>query len=58
MKLESDLESLSKWLSDNKLFLNTDKRKIMLVGTSARLRNVDNDHFHVKVYGMIRLIIL
>ena len=52
MKLESDLESLSKWLRD-KLFLDTDKTKVMLVGTSARLRNVDNDDFHVKVYDNV-----
>ena len=25
----------------------------MLVGTSARLRNVDNDDFHVKVYNNV-----
>ena len=49
MKLESDLESLSKWLRDNKLSLNTDKTEVMLVGASARLRNVDNEDFHVKV---------
>ena len=29
-KLESDLESISKWLCNNKLFLNTDKTKVML----------------------------
>ena len=40
-KLESDLESISKWLCNNKLFLNTDKTKVMLIGTNARLRSVN-----------------
>ena len=48
-KLEFDLESISKWLCNNKLFLNTDKTKIMLIGTNARLRSVNNDDFCVKV---------
>ena len=44
-KLESDLESISKWLCNNKVFLNTDKTKVMLIGTNARLRSVDNGDF-------------
>ena len=39
------------WLHRNKLFLNTDKTKIMLVGTSARLNKVQNGQFSVSVNG-------
>ncbi len=49
MKLESDMKSISTWLSENKLFLNTDKTKVMLVGTSAKLRSVNNVQFRVTV---------
>ena len=48
-KLESDLKSISKWLSENKLFLNTDKTKVMLVGTNARLRNINDVQFRVTI---------
>ena len=39
-KLKLDLEALVIWLGNNKLFLNTDKTKIMLVGTGAKLNHV------------------
>ena len=37
------------WLKRNKLFLNTDKTNIMLIGTNGRLRNVNEDDFHVVI---------
>ena len=37
------------WLKRNKLFLNTDKTNIMLIGTNGKLRNVNEDDFHVVI---------
>ena len=48
-KLKLDLEALVIWLRNNKLFLNTDKTKIMLVGTGAKLNHVQCDSFSVKI---------
>ena len=42
-KLKLDLQALVIWLRNNKLFLNTDKTKIMLVGTGAKLNHVQCD---------------
>jgi ribonuclease P/MRP protein subunit RPP40 len=39
-KLTLDLIAVKKWLNKNKLFINTDKTKIMLIGTVAKLRGV------------------
>ena len=45
-KLKLDLEALLIcFLRNNKLFLNTDKTKIMLVGTGAKLNHVQGDNF-------------
>ena len=49
MKLEYDLKCISKWLSENMLFLNTDKTKVMLVGTNARISNANVDDFRVTI---------
>lgn len=46
-KLEYDLEALANWLRQNKLFLNTDKTKVMLIGTGAKLRNVNVNDFSI-----------
>ena len=50
-KLTSDLNAIVKWLKDNKLFLNTDKTNIMLLGTGAKLRNVLSTDFSVVING-------
>ena len=49
MKLADDINAITKWLLDNKLFLNTDKTNVMLLGSSSRLRNVQNDPFSVMI---------
>ena len=43
-KLKSDLIAISDWLIKNKLFINADKTNIMLIGTGAKLRSVDDDY--------------
>ena len=55
-KLESDLESISKWLGNNELFLNTDKTKVMLIGTNARLRSVNIDDLCIKVNNNVCIV--
>jgi len=50
-KLSSDLDSIMKWLNVNKLFLNTDKTNVMLIGTASKLRNVNENDFSVFVNG-------
>ena len=44
-QLTEDLVAIKRWLRANKLFLNTDKTNVMLIGTGSKLRNVDNDSF-------------
>ena len=50
-KLTSDLNAIAKWLTNNKLFLNTDKTNVMLIGTGAKLRNIENNEFSVNIDG-------
>ena len=43
-KRNKDLENIVKWLSHNKLQLNTKKKKVMFIGSSYKLKNkVGND---------------
>ena len=48
-KLTSDLHEIMNWLHQNKLFINTEKTNVMLLGTGSRLRNVDENDFCVIV---------
>ena len=50
-KLTDDLASIMKWLNVNKLFLNTDKTNVMLIGTAGKLSNVHENDFVVSVNG-------
>ena len=50
-KLTSDLNAIAKWLTNNKLFLNTDKTNVMLKGTGAKLRNIQDIEFSVNIDG-------
>lgn len=50
-KLTSDLNAVTKWLKNHKLFLNTDKTNIMLIGTGNKLRNVKSNDFSVVIDG-------
>ena len=51
-KLTEDIRAITTWLRMNKLFLNIDKTNIMLVGSSSRLRSVQDDEFTVMVNGL------
>ena len=48
-KLTSDIHEIMKWLNKNKLFINTEKTNVMLLGTGSRLRNVDKNDFCIIV---------
>ena len=48
-KLTSDLHEITNWLHTNKLFINTEKTNVMLLGTGSRLRNVNEKDFCVVV---------
>ena len=38
------------WLKKNKLFLNTLKTNIMLIGTNCKLRNANENDFYVVIH--------
>jgi hypothetical protein len=48
-QLTEDLSAIKVWLDENKLFLNTDKTHVMLIGTGAKLRSVNSDQFSVAI---------
>ncbi len=48
-KLNEDLESLSKWLNENRLVLNTDKTVCMILSTHQRSANLTNCTLNLKV---------
>ena len=41
--LNNDLKNLSDWLSTNKLSLNTEKTKYMIIGSHQRLRSIETE---------------
>ena len=51
MKLTSDCSRLTQWMNGNKFKLNTSKTHLMVMGTAARLRNVND--LHVNMNGEI-----
>ena len=40
-KLNLDLKAISVWLRDNKLTLNVEKSKFMIIGSSAKLKQLN-----------------
>lgn len=48
-KLQDDMNSLKEWLDVNKLKLNTDKTKFMLIGTPQKLSNISSAEENVKI---------
>ncbi len=47
-KLNEDLESLSKWLNENRLVLNTDKTVCMILSTHQRRATLPNCTLNLK----------
>ena len=47
---EVHLDLSIKWLIKTKLFINADKTNIMLIGTGAKLRSVDDDSFLINTW--------
>uniref|UniRef100_A0A8C5P787 Reverse transcriptase domain-containing protein n=1 Tax=Leptobrachium leishanense TaxID=445787 RepID=A0A8C5P787_9ANUR len=46
--LQEQFTEVEKWITDNKLFLNTDKTVTMLFGTAPKLHKLQNPHLHVR----------
>ena len=45
--LQEDVNSLSQWIKDNKLTLNVDKTKLMIIGSKQRLRSCENTSINI-----------
>ena len=41
-QLTEDLIAIKRWIRPNKLFLNTDKTNVMIIGTGSELRKVND----------------
>ena len=52
LKLQSCLINISKWYRENRLKINSDKSKIMLVGSKTQLKSLNVDEFISKHEGM------
>ena len=50
--INSELESLNKWLITNKLSLNIVKTEFMIIGSRQRIRNL-NDEIDIELNGNI-----
>ena len=48
-KLQDDMNSLKEWLYANKLKLNTDKTKFMLIGTPQKLSNITSMEGSIRI---------
>ena len=51
LSLQSAMNDLTVWLERNKLVLNVDKTKIMLIGSAHNLKNIKSDTINVNVNG-------
>ena len=51
-KLQSCLSNISSWYRENRLKINSDKSKVMLVGSKAQLKSLNFDEFILNYEGM------
>ena len=52
LKLQNCLINISKWYRENRLKINSDKSKVMLVGSKAQLKSLNVDEFILNYEGM------
>ena len=52
LKLQNCLNNISTWYRENRLRINSDKSKIMLVGSKAQLKSLNVDEFILNYEGM------
>ena len=52
LKLQNCLINISKWYRENRLKINSDKSKVMLVGSKAQLKSLNVDEFIFNYEGM------
>ena len=50
-KLQLEFNSICKWISDNRLYLNTEKTKVMVLGSKQKLHIYRNYCFHITYNG-------
>ena len=51
-KLQSCLNNISSWYRENRQKINSDKSKVMLVGSKAQLKSLNVDAFILNYEGM------
>ena len=51
LKLSQAVEELDSWLNKNKLILNSDKTKTMLLGSKQKLRSLDSNMISIVLNG-------
>ena len=51
LKLQEDLNEISKWIKDNRLQLNVDKTKLMIIGSKQRLRSCRDEPIYIEYEG-------
>ena len=51
-KLQSCLNNISSWYRENRLKINSDKSKVMLVGSKAQIKSLNVDEFISNYDGM------
>ena len=51
--LTQALNETSSWISKNKLILNSDKTKVMLLGSKQKLRSIPNQQLSTSIHGRV-----
>ena len=52
-KLQEDVNALKHWIEDNRLHLNAEKTKLMVIGSRQRLRICNNESIHIEYDGKV-----
>ena len=50
-KLKDDIDAVASWCDQNRMVLNTQKTKSILITTKQRRHHLENDHLKVSVCG-------
>lgn len=51
LKLQDDLNAIEKWIRDNRLQLNVDKTKLMVIGSKQRLNSCKDEPIFIEYNG-------
>ena len=50
-RLQHDVNALKQWIKENKLHLNVDKTKLMIIGSKQRLHSINAESIHILYDG-------